>query len=271
MAGASLAALWWADVIRPSSFARRTRRDTSLVPWWGWLAGAAAMFVGQQLGVAIGMGIVQATGIARDLTPPLPLKVEAIVATGAYTVSILMGAALLWVLRTRAEPGQASAAGLAVRAKDPFIGLGWFLMTFPVAMMVMQISAQVATWTSGRPPDPIAHDTLRDIVEGRADPWAWVTVAHAVVGAPITEELTYRVFLQTGLLALFGRTWPAILAAGALFAMMHSGVVPGHALPGLFALGVAMGVAYERSRSPLVPIAVHALFNGSMVAWALLS
>jgi membrane protease YdiL (CAAX protease family) len=271
VAAASVVALWWADAIRPSSFARRARRDTSLLPWWGWLAGAAGMFVGQQLGVAIGLGIVQATGIGGDLTPPLPLKVQAILATGAYTISILMGAALLWVLRARAERGRATASGLAVRITDPFIGLGWFILILPVAMIVMQVSAQVATWTSGRPPDQIAHDTLREIVEGRADPWAWVTVAHAVVGAPITEELTYRIFLQTGLLALLGRTWPAIVLTSALFALMHSGVTPAHALPSLFVLGAAMGIAYERSRSPLVPILIHALFNGAMVAFALQS
>lgn len=271
LAAISLLALWWADAIRPGSFARGTRRDVSLLPWWGWLAAAAAMFVGQRLGATLGFSVAHAAGMVGAPSDTLPLAVQVIAGTGAYLVAIGTGAALLRVLAQRAEGGQARAAGLAFRASDPFIGLAWFLLAIPVVLTVMHAGTLAARWWSGEPPATIAHDTLRDIVQRRSDPWAWALVGFAVIGAPIAEELTYRVFLQSGMLALIRRTWPAIILTSALFAAVHFDVASWHALPGLFTFGLAMAIAYERSRSPGVPMVMHALFNAGMVAMALLS
>src|SRR6185369_4082201 len=98
----------------------------------------------------------------------------------------------------------------------------------------------------------------------------WVLVGTAVLGAPFVEELMFRVFLQSALLRLLGRTWPSILVTSALFALVHlgGGVRPSeaYALAPLFILSVAMGVVYERTRSALAPITMHMAFNALNVA-----
>lgn len=270
-----LVLLWLADVIRPGSFRRRGIRDLSLLPWWGWFAAGAAMYVGAQVGLVVALAAAQALGHGgtggSGGAGTLPLAGQAIVGAGHYLGGIVTGGAVLWALAGRADLGRMRAAGLGARARDVLIGAAWFLASMPVVLVVMQVSSLIASQVSSEPLDPIAHDTLREIVERRAEPWAWVLVAHAVLGAPIYEELFYRVFVQSGLLALFRRGWPALLTASAGFALAHYGISPWHALPGIFTLGLAMGLAYERSRSPLVPMTMHALFNGSMVAAALLS
>jgi membrane protease YdiL (CAAX protease family) len=52
---------------------------------------------------------------------------------------------------------------------------------------------------------------------------------------------------------------------------VHYDVASWHAMPSLFTLALAMGLAYERTRAPLVPITMHALFNASMIALAVAS
>jgi membrane protease YdiL (CAAX protease family) len=264
----SLLALWWAGVIRPGAFRGRAR-DPSAMPWWGWVGAAMAMYAAQSVGAVLGLGIARASGLAADDAGDQTLPGQALTAAGAYVVSVAAGALLIHVLvRDRGDRARA-AAGLRFGVADVFAGLAWFLLTCPVVFVALNGSALVLEWLSGESPGAIAHETLQTLVDSRGDPWAWLLAACAVIGAPITEELTYRVFLQSGLLALFRRTWAAILTTSVLFGAVHAGVADWHALPGLFFFGLALGIAYERSRSPLVPITMHALFNGAMVALAM--
>jgi len=78
----------------------------------------------------------------------------------------------------------------------------------------------------------------------------------------ICEELLYRGALQ-GLLRASTKPWVRILLVGAAFGMMHM------ALPRLLPtglLGVAFAAALWRSRSLMVPVLMHFLNNGLLVA-----
>ncbi len=257
-----LAALWWGR-----AFVLGTRRDVSLLPWWAWLAAAAAVFIGVRVGALFGASIAYAAGF-EGTDPPYPLPLQGAIMVGAYVVAIGTGLALIAAVGSRARPDRLRAAGLAMRVRDFFLGLAWFVLVIPLVHLVSIVSSAVATRVSDSEPPRIAHDTLRQIVERHEDPWAWVLAAGAVIGAPITEELTYRVFIQSGLLALVRRTWLGVLITSAVFAAVHYSVATWHAMPALFILGLAMGLAYERTRAPLVPITMHALFNASMIALA---
>src|SRR5690606_7255759 len=108
--------------------------------------------------------------------------------------------------------------------------------------------------------------------EQRDNPWVYAVIASAVLGAPIIEELTYRVFLQSALARALVDRLAAVLVTSALFALVHrvgAAPVPWHAIAPIFALGLAAGIAYERPARPLVPIVMHAAFNATNVALAL--
>ena len=88
----------------------------------------------------------------------------------------------------------------------------------------------------------------------------------AVVVAPIAEESVFR----AGVYRFFkGRTSMAfsLFISGLLFGMIHGNL---QSLPGLIAVGICLGLAYELSGSIRVPIFFHALFNLNSILWILL-
>jgi membrane protease YdiL (CAAX protease family) len=92
-----------------------------------------------------------------------------------------------------------------------------------------------------------------------------VLVAVAVVGAPVAEEVMFRVFVQSGVLGVVRRPGLAVVITAALFAGIHLlGGVPlqqAYAIVPLFVFGVALGWAYERTRRVWVPVVMHMGFN----------
>ena len=88
----------------------------------------------------------------------------------------------------------------------------------------------------------------------------------AVVAAPLSEEVVFRGFLYPVIKRYSDRFFAAFLS-GLFFALAHSHL--GSLLP-LLVLGIALAAAFEISGSLLVPIGMHALFNGMSIA-ALLS
>lgn len=77
-------------------------------------------------------------------------------------------------------------------------------------------------------------------------------------GAPVYEELLYRLVFCVAMVALAGR-WPAILLSGAVFAFLH--VVYGVPSPDNFSAGFVFAWAFFRSGSILVPAVLHSLGN----------
>ena len=55
--------------------------------------------------------------------------------------------------------------------------------------------------------------------------------------------------------------WPATLASAAVFAILH----PALAIVPVFAMGVCAALVYERTRSLLAPMLVHAVYNACIV------
>ncbi len=102
----------------------------------------------------------------------------------------------------------------------------------------------------------------------------WALIAAAVVGAPLVEEMIYRVFLQSSISRATGLPWVGILAAAVVFAVAHAvgpaeQRVPWYAAVPIGVLGLACGLAYERTKRLLVPITMHACFNAMNVAMAM--
>ncbi len=111
---------------------------------------------------------------------------------------------------------------------------------------------------------------LQDVVvmfQNSSDPLArFGMLVLAVLVAPVVEELVFR----GGVFRFLKGRVPlaaALLGSGALFGLIHGNL---HSLPGLVAVGVCLGLAYELSGSLKVPIFFHAFFNLNSVIWILL-
>ena len=88
--------------------------------------------------------------------------------------------------------------------------------------------------------------------------------AGAVI-APICEEFLFRGFFYVVFKRYLGAVASAVLTS-ALFAAFHVNLA---AFPSLFALALCFTIAYEATGSLLVPITMHALFNGAQLAYLL--
>ena len=254
--------LWWRDIIRPGSFRRIGLRKTGDLGAMVWVFGAIATFLIAQIGGTIAM---VGLGVKLSETDTPGPRVQGLYAIVSYGMGITAAGVLLSLFR-RASPG---AEGITPRWRDAMWGVIAFAIIMPIVMAASQASVWLA-WVIDRwYPEKIAHKTLQEIVDNPSNPWVWVMAAGAVVGAPIVEEFVYRVCLQGALVRATKRAWVSILVVSTLFALAHWGRVPWHAMITLGVLGVAMGVAYERTKGLLVPITIHVLFNATNIAMAL--
>jgi membrane protease YdiL (CAAX protease family) len=123
-------------------------------------------------------------------------------------------------------------------------------------------------------PDPIAHTTLKALLEAPHDVWFWLMIVLAVPVAAVVEEMIYRGILQTSLVKLWGGSgtgrWAAIVATSIIFTGAHAAATGIGGLCTLFVLSIGFGWALERSGRLLVPIIMHATFNGANLMMAFL-
>lgn len=256
-APAILIVLWWMDVIRPSSLAGKGR-SAGRHPAVVWILFGVALWCVQMMA-----GSLVASLPANWLGPADSLQRLAMITLGAYVVAVPTGLALLYSLG-------AGAADMRLRGRDAPWGLLAFVLTVPLLVVTSIASVWAATQIAGSPPPRIAHTSLEKILAGLSsgDLWAYGLIAGVVVGAPLVEEALYRGLLQTAILRLTARPYVSIVITSAVFTAIHIPAVPPHGLAVLFVLSLALGVAYERGASLMVPVVMHAAFNAANVAMA---
>ena len=91
---------------------------------------------------------------------------------------------------------------------------------------------------------------------------AQIAFAGAVI-APICEEFLFRGFFYIAFKRYLGAIPSAVLTS-ALFAAFHVNLA---AFPSLFVLALCFTIAFETTGSLLVPITMHALFNGAQLGF----
>jgi membrane protease YdiL (CAAX protease family) len=132
--------------------------------------------------------------------------------------------------------------------------LGFQLAIGPVFAMV------ILTTVAGLRTDESTHEFLQFVQsDSRAQAWAWVTFT-AVIGAPLAEELLFRVILQ-GWLERYVHPALAITFSSLQFSFVHN--YPDSL--GLLPLALVLGTCYHLRRSLLSIVVIHALFNGVML------
>jgi len=212
----------------------------------GALALAAMAILLQPVGASAALAI---GGLEGDGGAPRQQALAMLGAILAQLPVIVIAMTVDW----RGEP-RASRLGAAM------LGAGAALLAMPAVAATAAMASPLREELTGRPFDPIAHDTLRMIVD---EPGGWSTLLAglAVAGAPVAEEVLYRGLGHDLLRRLGLAPWSIIGVVSLLFALAHASVATAPALAGLFVLGLALGWSRERSGSLLAPIIGHALFN----------
>lgn len=204
--------------------------------------------------------------ISTDPASQSPREQATVLAAG-YGLGLAVAVVLTYLLHASAP-----RAGLFPTAGSIFGGMLMLSLAWPVVTCTGALATWVhATWF-GSVPDPVAHPTLKAIVERKGDPWVLTQAGLAIIAAPILEEILYRGMLQSALVAAFGRAWVGVLLTSALFAAAHTvgqATVPWYAAVALFALSCCIGLALERTGRLGVAIGMHVAFNAANVAMAL--
>ncbi len=167
--------------------------------------------------------------------------------------------AIIIVLFCHVPPGRRLAELTMTRSHGTIgVALRWTLGVLPLVIvanavvhLLMRLLDVPAT------SDPVL-DTL---FQSRVHVVAAVAVG-AVIIAPITEELIFRLVVHRSLAQYMGKS-SAALATSLLFAISH--MVPENVLA-LFVLALVLQYLQEKYANLWYPIAVHAMFNGVMVA-----
>lgn len=269
LGAAVVVCLWFGNVIRPSSLGQagggigggKGGTEGSDRPWWAFLFAAVVIYLAMGVGAEainsqIRLNASWLGGVTAGST-----KGNAISMLGQGFAGLIAGFAML-----------ALASGGLKRPtwKDLGIGLLAIVVALPVVNATGLIALEIYRAFKETSPPTIGHNTLQTISDSRCDPWAWTQAGAAILITPIVEELIYRYFLQSALVRAFKRAWLGVLVTAALFAAAHIGAVPPETLstvlPVLFVLGLALGIAMQRTGKLSVPIVMHAVFNAVNVA-----
>src|SRR4029078_4074438 len=96
----------------------------------------------------------------------------------------------------------------------------------------------------------------------------WLSLLVCVIGAPLTEELTYRGFLLSALAKSKLGFWGAAIIVNAAWTGMHACYQPWAALPSTFILGLLVSFLLWRTGSLWTCIFAHMTVNAVIVFMA---
>jgi len=264
-----IALLFAGGLLRPGGFAKAGLRDVSTLPAVVWIFSAFVVI------------------LAMSSAPQLISKIQwvkdqqygetellAINTVGQYLFGMIAGVGMLFILKRSAVDSEGkNNCGLGLSFLDVPVGLGCFVLAYPFIELLNMFGVFAYTQTQSAAPEGMGHPTLKLMTEQPENYWVWAIVGGAVIGAPIVEELIFRVFLQGALIKWLKSPWLSIIFAALIFAGIHrlsSEPQPWHTLLPIFALGLTCGVAYERTKRVGVPITMHVCFNVLNVMLALM-
>lgn len=136
------------------------------------------------------------------------------------------------------------------------VTLGVF--TIIILISVNVVSAVTVTWLQRFWPDLEPQETVQAFQKSDSLGLKYLVIFLAVVIAPLAEETLFRGFVY-GVLKRYTDAPFAALSSSLMFAIIHMHV--GSLLP-LWMLAVLFCLAYEITGCLLVPMMLHAIFNG---------
>lgn len=163
------------------------------------------------------------------------------------------------LMREKREAGlREIAVQLGFCAPQPLTLIGRGALTYVLILSPMALAAVVSNRVFQNYSTP-AHPLSLSFMLLRS-PWDWVLLfMQTAVVAPLVEETLFRGVLYPALREKWGQ-WRGIVLTSTIFAILHPNMPAGF-LP-LFVLGGGMALLYERNRSLLPAMVLHAINNG---------
>lgn len=213
----------------------------------------ADLFMSVFFAVAFG-GLAAKVAVQRS-AEPTPVNPDQVLQSGIFLLVIL--AAIVFFLRWR---GLRLRELFGLRRVGLGRVLGWSLLFLVAAFpFIAVVNLATQALLDGRvEQQPLVEFFREAATRGNYPAMASVAVA-AVLIAPLCEEFLFRGYFY-GVGKRYLGPWISVPLTALLFAAYHTNLA---ALPGLFVLALALNLAYERTGSLLVPIAMHALFNAT--------
>jgi uncharacterized protein len=162
------------------------------------------------------------------------------------------------VFAARAKIGDALVSVLALKA--PAGGFGAYARSLALVLGVVGVFTLVSHFA-------LSHDATADLKETAAlfrGPWWPLALVVIGIGAPVSEELLFRGFLQSALVPTWLGYWGASVVSTALWTVMHAG----YSIVGLvevFLIGLVLCYLLRRTGSLRVTLACHGIYN-SLIA-----
>jgi len=190
--------------------------------------------------------------------PPAPVKVEDVLPGELFMIVIALGVGGFLVYR---GANLVSLLGLKRLPPLRIVGsaIAYILAAFPI---IVALAKALTGFLDHEPEEQQLVILFRDEARhGHFRGVATILLA-GVILAPCVEEFLFRGFFYGVFKRHFGGIGAGLFSA-ALFAVFHMNMA---SLPGLFVLALCLTLAYERTGSLFVPVAMHALFNFSNLA-----
>ncbi|NNE73765.1 MAG: CPBP family intramembrane metalloprotease [Acidimicrobiales bacterium] len=248
---------------------RAPELQTPVVASPGWGLGMVSLGVPVIFGAAIVVTIFAAifSGIDNIGQVGLPMSV---LFFGLLGQQAAMGA---WPLYVARRFGQGLAADLRLKfdrfGHDVVLGLAVGTAMIFVAGLMSVVASTVMSLEG-------SASNTESVTEAAASGWQWPTIALAVLGAPIVEELFFRGLLLRALEGKWGKI-VAVALSSVVFTLIHYN---GAGLPETVVLfsaigtvAVVLGVVVVKTNRLLIAIVAHAVFNamGVLAAYSVLA
>lgn len=232
------------------------------VPRTGWPAMSAVVAIVAIFLIALAaaslatVGLVSLTGPAGPSAPSEKLLLVSILVMQAVVVALTLLAARL----------KDSTAREALALRPP--ARGWRQLVTGFAGLVVVVTIINIAGKAVAPGD-MERDLQPFIGIARSDLW-WLCLLAVGIGAPLSEELTFRGFLFSALAKTrLGVAGTSVLTSAAWTAM-HAGYSPA-GITEVFLIGLYFSYLLARTGSLWVPILCHGLYNSALLAFIALA
>ena len=219
-----------------------------------------AMFASQALAGLAAAAAPPSGKLPEAGHPALDLSVQSMSGLIMFQLSVIaLTLAYLGYLR-----GFRISAIFGLRRLSPLkalgVGLAWIVAGGAVLLAIMELLLRLLLQAGFSMPE---QQALVRALQTTPDPaTAALTVISVVICAPIMEEILFR-GLFYGVAKRFTHPTYAAIAVSVFFGAVHGNFL---SLLPLTLLGLMFTMAYERTRSLLVPMVMHAVFNGAQMA-----
>jgi hypothetical protein len=142
------------------------------------------------------------------------------------------------------------------------------LVGVPIGVLTQLVVLRLVYWPlealwPGTFSSPQLEKSARNLYDSADGLWLLVLILMVVVGAPLVEELLYRGLLQGAFVRRIDDVLAVVLVA-AWFAIIHFRPVE---YPGLFVIGLVLGVCALVTRRLGMSVVAHCAFNATGLIW----